>query len=414
MDVRIEKKQPILKKKGVWQLTLALVSGLVAYMLFKPTNASINTASIWSGVVQQGDLQSVSYGFGKLKSNTPRLLTAHSNATVDSILLKPGAVVTPNSILMQLKDESVEQSVRVNQRALLQMENAYRQLEINQTRELLAQQAELEILTAELESAELEVAAQAKLIEQGIISNIDYQRRVLQKRQLTRRLALENQRLTELKRLHSADLEIAESNISSQQGVLDLANYRQQQLTVRAGISGVLQNLSVELGQSVTNGQQLALVGSATDLYALVDVPQSQIQAVSLGQSAVVDTRAGIIQAEVTRIDPIINGGNVRIELSLKSELPLSARPELNITAEIETGLIKNALYIEKPVNAKPHTHVNLFRLDKDGELAVVTAIEYGIESQDKIQIVSGATAAERFILSDMSRWQSHTQISVN
>ena len=414
MDVVITKKNKLLSTNRVLVSAFIGVLILVGYLLFKPAAASINTQSVWFGQVQQGDLKRISSGFGKLKSKEPRLLTAQSNATVERIKLKPGAAVTPDSIILELKDAQVEQAVRVSKRALLQMENAHKQLAINQKRELLAQQGTLELLKAELESAELEVSAQAKLIEQGIVSNIEYQRRLLQKRQLTRRVLLETQRLSQLEELHQANLQIAESNISSSQEALDLATYNLDKLTVRAGIEGVLQNLSVELGQSVAVGQQLALVGSSTDLFALIEIPQSQMQHVALEQSAVINTRSGLIDASVSRIDPVINGGNVFVELTLNSALPNNARPELNITANIETGFIKDALFIEKPVNTNAFSKSSLYKVDEDLHTARLTEIEYGIESRDKIQIVSGATVSERFILSDMSRWQAHALISLN
>ncbi len=413
MDIKVEKKQAFRFRNPIL-IGVAILAFVSVVLIIKPnTSASVHAQDIWTGIVKQGDLHQQVAAFGRLKSRKPRLLTAQSNAIVDEIVLKPGAMVTPNSVIVRLSDPQIEQQVKDAQRELVQIKNQYKQLEINQQREVLSQQARLELLQAELESAELEVKALGQLIEKGIASNIDYQRRVLEQRQLTRRLDIEQKRLSQLEELHLANLAIAQSNIESEQEALTLISEVHQNLTIRAGISGVLQSLDVELGQSVNQGQRLALVGSTTDLYAQVSVPQAYMQQIALSQTVEVDTRAGLISGEVIRIDPVITNGSVQVEVKLNSQLTKNARPELNIAANIHIGTVKNALYIEKPVNAKADTNTTLFMLQQDGDTAIAKTLQYGSEAQDTIQIISGAQPNQRYILSDMSRWQEHAAISI-
>lgn len=383
------------------------------WLLSKPSHAQqIKASDIWSAKVEQGDLTLEVSGFGRLKSKKPRLLTAKSQATVDEIVLKPGAEVTPESIILRLSDPHITQAVRNAKRALTDSQNQYLQTQINQKRELLSQQAELERLRADLESAELEKNAQETLVSKGIVSSIDYQRTELQARQLKRRLDIETARIAQLSELHTANLTIAQSHIHAQQEALDLVQQQQDSLMVKAGIHGVVQSLSVELGQSVNLGQQLALVGSTTDLFAQLNVPQTKMQSIKLGQSVSIDTRRGEIAGEVTRIDPVINNGNIQIEVALNGELTDNARPELNIEGTILVGKMRNALFIKKPVNVKAFSTGTLFKLS-DNQLAVATNVQFGAATGDQIQILAGAEPNEQFILSDMTRWQAHTQVAI-
>ncbi len=413
MDVVLEKKKSFkLNVKLVVGLTVALV--VVLWLAFQPSAAmKVDASDIWIGQVQQGDMKQTVSGFGTLKSKTTRLLTSYSNAVVDEILLRPGAIVTPDSIILKLSDPEIEQAVRNAERTLTQSKNQYLQLEINQQRELLSQQASLEVLRSSLESAELEVLAQSQLIEQGIVSNIDYQRSLLQQRQLTRRVDIEQKRVTQLTDLHAATLAIANSNIKAQEEALALIKQTQERLVVKAGIAGVMQSLSVELGQSVAPGQQLALVGSMSELYALVNIPQAHMQHVAMEQKVTIDTRSGVTTGYVSRIEPVITNGSIQVEVTLTSELTENARPELNISGIIEIGTLSNVLYVQKPINSKPGAEGMLYRLDESGETAIATTVRYGAETKDTIQIVSGASVAQRFILSDMSRWKEHSALSI-
>ena len=412
MDILINtKKRPsyFLIAGSVTVLIIAIV-----WLILQPSaQQRITLDDLWSGEVQQGDLQLQVSGYGRLKSRSPRLLTAHSNATVEEVLLKPGALVEPESVILRLSDPQVSQALYAAEQALTQRTNQYRQLEINQQRELLAQQAELEILRSALESAQLQVNAQNQLIAKGIVSNIDYQRSVLELRQLTRRLDIEQQRITQLRQLHLANLAIAQSNIDAQTTALAHAKHRFDTLTVTAGITGVVQSLAVELGQSVSFGQQLALVGSTTDLYALLSVPQATMQQVALSQSVQINTRSGFIAGKVSRIDPMINNGSVQVEVALNGALTNNARPELNIEGVINTGIRRNVLYIDKPINANPFSEATVFQLNKTGDRAIAKHLQFGHQTNDKIEIVAGAKLAEQFILSDMSRWQAFTTLNV-
>lgn len=412
MDVVLEKKSSSKMRYLISGMIVAFVA--VVWLALQPAAAvKVDATDIWVGEVQQGDMQLSVSGFGSLKSKTTRLLTSYSNATVDQIVLRPGAIVTPDSVVLKLFDPELDQAVKSTQRELTQRKNQYLQLEINQKRELLSQDSVLEELRSSLESVELEVSAQSQLIEQGIVSNIDYQRSLLQQRQLTRRLEIEQKRVTQLTDLHQANLAIAQSNINAQEEALALIRKTQDRLVVRAGIAGVMQSLSVELGQSVTPGQQLALVGSMSELYALINIPQTNMRHVEMDQSVQIDTRSGIIPGYVSRIEPMVTNGSIQVEVTLNGELTANARPELNVSGNINTGTLKNVLYVQKPINSQPRAEGVLYRLDDSGGRAIATKLQYGAETKDKIQIVSGASVNQRFILSDMTRWKAHTALSI-
>jgi len=413
MDVVLEKKKSF--NLGYLPIGIgAAILIIVAWLTIQPAAAvRVDAADIWIGQVQQGDIQQSVSGFGTLKSKTTRLLTSYSNATVDEILLRPGTIVTPDSVILKLFDPELDQAVKTAQRTLTQTKSQYLQLEINQKRELLSEESALELLRSSLESAELEVSAQNQLIGHGIVSNIDYQRSLLEQRQLTRRLDIEQKRVTQLTELHQANLAIAKSNIKAQEEALALIQQTQERLVVKAGIAGVMQSLSVELGQSVTPGQQLALVGSMSELYALINIPQAHMQHVDMNQTVDIDTRSGVISGHVSRIEPLVTNGSIQVEVTLNGELPENARPELNVAGKISTGTLENVLYVNKPINSKADSQGILYRLDESGETAMATTLQYGAETKDTIQIVSGASVNQRFILSDMSRWQDHTALSI-
>ena len=394
----------------------AVLSVLVlsVWSFTQPSGAEkVASNQIWSDTVKRGDLVLEVEGYGKLKSKQQRLLTTPANATVEEILLKPGSLVNKDSIIVRLSNPAISQQVKEAERNHNNAKAIYLQVALKQKRELLAHQALQEQLMSELELAELKVLAEEKLMKKGIVSELSFKRSQLNFRQLSRRIGIEKTRLEQLSEVHLQELAIEQDNIEQQKENVAVITEQFNRLTVRAGINGVVQNLAVEIGQSVALGEQIALVGSVDSLFAMLNISQSDIEFIAVEQLVNIDTRGGSIIGKVQRINPLVKQGMISIEVSLSSKLPKNARPDLNVDGIISTGTLSQVMYIKKPVNASSGMKTQLFKLDKEQSQAVKVAVTYGQESGEYIQILTGAVEHESFILSDMSRWNNSTNITI-
>lgn len=412
-------KTPIKKNKTLQQplLIVTLITVIVVFSgwsFSQPSGSEkVARSQIWTDVVKQGDINLSVEGYGKLKSKEQRLLTTPANATVEEILLKPGALVTVDSIIVRLSNPAIAQQVKEARRQLKNAKTGYLQLELNQQREILAQQADQEELMSELEIGQLKVEAEENLVVKGIVSELTFKRSQLNFRQLSRRINIEKQRLAQLFNVHEKELAISQDHIEQQQEMVLVITDKFERLTVRAGINGVVQSLPVELGQSVVLGEKIALVGSIKQLYAMLSVSQSDMEFIELEQLVTIDTKSGMTTGKVSRINPVVEQGMVAIEVDITGDLPKNARPELNVDGVISTGTLTNVIYIKKPVNASAGSTTTLFKLNNENNQAEQIDIIYGRESGELIQIVSGASFQENFILSDMSRWKESSVISI-
>lgn len=405
MDViKVKKRQgKIFKNK--YQLaaaTAALITALFVWILQTAGTASVSRNDILIERVEQGDLEVITEGFGFLNSNKQQLITTLTQATVKEIVLKPGAHVIADSVIVRLDNPELSQEVENAQQELAQIRANLRQLELNNQREVLNETANVAEMTALYETALLNRQAQEKLIEKGIVSQLAYQESVLEEEQLAKRIAIFQQRNEQLTLVHEESVNIQQERLKQQQGQLNIRQSRLDGLVVKAGFSGVLQRLSVELGQSLAAGQEIALIGSVTDLIALIRVPQSQVQQVAVGQTAVVDTRQDKILGTVTRIDPIVQDNTVEVEISFTEKLPASARPQLNVDAVMIADTLKQIFYIRRPANVKPYSEISLYRLDSNASTAQLRTLKLGRQAGRHIEIISGAEAGDVFIISDL------------
>jgi len=415
MDIKKVTENKSTNQKAKWMIGAVLIVLIVSFWGFSQPSGAEKVASsqIWTDTVKRGDLALEVQGYGKLKSKQQRLLTAPANATVEEILLKPGSLVTKDSVIARLSNPKIAQQVKEAERNYNNAKARFLQTRLKQKRELLSYQALQEQLLSELEIAELKMLAEEKLVKQGIVSELTFKRSQLDFRQLSRRITIEKTRLKQLGEVHQQELAIEQDNIAQQKEKVAVISEQFKRLTVRAGINGVVQNLSVELGQNLDLGEKIALVGSVNSLFAMLSVSQADIELVALEQEVEIDTRGGKISGKVQRINPLVKQGMITIEVSLSGELPKNARPDLNIDGVISTGTLTQVMYIKKPVNASTGMKTELFKLNKADNQAEKIAVSYGQESGEYIQLLNGVSEHDTLILSDMSRWSKTNNITI-
>lgn len=412
MDIikKKNKKSPKLLWKANVLIVLAIITLILAYFVIdRLDEVSIDRQNLLIETVQQGDLDVIVEGYGTLVSDKQQLITSFSPATVKEVLLKPGAQVTANSVIARLENPELVQKVENAEQELILLQANLRQLKLNNQREILDESATLAALTALYDSAELKRKAEEKLVKLGIVSQLTFQQSVLDEKQLKQRIEIYKARLEQLNLVHEESVNIQLERVKQQKGILNIASSRLEKLNVRAGFDGVLQRLSIELGQSLAPGQEVALIGSVTDLIALIRVPQNQAQLVTIGSKVIIDTRRDKIEGLVSRVDPVVENNTVEIEIDLPDTLPASARPQLNVDGVIIADTLQNVLYIKRPAGAKSNTSASLYRLDTNSN-AKSQDIRYGTQAGQFIQITSGASAGEKFIISDLSNIQSTNQ----
>ena len=241
------------------------------------------------------------------------------------------------------------------------------------------------------------------MVKDGIISQLDFQQTLLTEQQLSKRIEILTQRVEQLKSVHLEAVNIQQERIKQQQGLVNVAQNRLDRLDVKAGFDGVLQRLSVELGESLAPGQEIALIGSVTDLIAMIRIPQNQAQQVGIGQVVIIDTRRDEIIGTVGRIDPIVVDNTVNIEVTLPKNLPASARPESSVDGIVIAETLKNITYIERPANVRANASEGIFMVDDLGENAYLKDVIFGRRAGRYIEITSGAKVDQKLILSDLA-----------
>jgi HlyD family secretion protein len=394
-----------MQAKWVYSTILLLSAGLAVsgwWLGYGQSRQFVLAEQVQVSQVRSGNFVQRIDGYGSLQSLSQRLITASENAVVDEILLKPGAVVAADSVILRLKNPQLEQKLQTASTTHQNALTARRKQELEQQREMLEQDSQLADVEAEAQLAALQLEAEAPLAKTGIVSAIEFKRSNVRARQLKQRVLLVRQRLQKLSAVHQQQLQLLDDAAIQAHHELNRVQQQFDNLQVRAGLAGVLQRLPINLGQTVQAGAELALVGSLSPLVAQIRVPQLQANLVQLGAKAEVDSRHGILPGVVNRIDPVVVDGAVQIDIALTGDLPQAVRPMQSIDAVIFGKGQDNVLYLDLPAGASADSKAFVYRM-LSSEKAQRVQVSFGKTADRLVEVHSGLTEGDKVIISALA-----------
>jgi HlyD family secretion protein len=393
---------------------VAILLATLGLSRLRPAAPSIERATIWIDTVKRGPMLRDVKGTGTLVPEEIRWIPAGTNGRVERILIEAGRRVEPDTVVLELSNPELELQALDAEAQLRETRAKYDELAVNLESARLQQTADAAQIKGDYEQAKLDAEIQAQMAKEGLTSNMKLQAAEFQAKKLGGRYEIEQQRLSIAGKSIEAQLSVARSAVERQQATARLKRSQAVALRVRAGISGVLQLVGVEVGQEVTAGMNLARVAQPEKLKAVLRIPETQAHDVQIGHTASVDTRNGVVPAHVVRVDPAVREGTVTVDLALDGPLPKGARPDLTVDGTIEIERLDNVLYVGRPASAQAGSTVGLFRLDPTGREATRTQVKLGRSSVSTVEVLSGLAEGDRVIVSDTSELDAHDRVRLN
>jgi HlyD family secretion protein len=404
------------KKRIVMTVVAALVLGAITVLLsrLKPAAPTVERNLVWIDTVKQGEMLRQVRGLGTLVPEEIRWIAARTQGRVDQILLRPGAPVTTDSVILKLSNPDVEQAATNAESQLKASEAELLNLRVTLQSGVLQAESVAASAKADFEQSRLQAEVNEQLAKDGLISALDLRLSKVRAEQLATRHSIEQRRFQFAKDSIEPQLAVKEAEVDRLRAIARLRRDEVEALAVRSSMNGVLQLLPVEVGAQVNPGFNLARVADPTKLKAEIRVAETQAKDIQLNQPASIDTRNGLVAGRVARIDPSVQNGTVTVDVILSGSLPRGARPDLSVDGTIELERLPNVVNVGRPAFGQERSTVGMFKLEADGTHAVRTQVKLGRSSVNTIEIIEGLRPGDRVILSDMSQWDASDRIKLN
>jgi HlyD family secretion protein len=417
MDIKRPPKSKIKKKiRNAVMIVVGLAAiGGITYGLtkLKPAAPTLDPSTAVIETVKRGEMVRDVRGNGTLVPDVTRWVPAPADGRVERILLKAGVEVDSSSVIAELSNPQLEQQATDTELQVKAAEADRENLKVRLESDSMTQKSAIATINAQYSQAKLQLDADEVLGKQGLVSELTLKISRVNVQDLANRLKVEQERLAVAARSTKAQLNAAESRLQQLRALATLRRQDVDHLKVRAGTNGVLQQVLITEGQQVTPGTNIARVADPTSLKAVLRVPETQIKDMRVGQKAIVDTRNGLIEGQVSRIDPAAREGTFEIDVSLTGPLPASARPDLSVDGTIELERLHDVLKVGRPAFGQAQQTIGMFVLTPDGTEAERRTVKLGRNSVSTIEILEGLREGDRVIISDTSALDSYNRIRI-
>src|SRR2546423_15526005 len=425
MDVkRPQQKNRRRLKLAAYAVLCVLAVALITYGLsrLKPAAPSVSRSTLLTDTVKRGQMLRQVRGNGTLIPEEIRQIAAPVEGRVEQRFVKPGEEVTAGTVLVELSTPTLKQAATDVEYQIKSAEADLNNLRSRLESDRMSQQASLAQVQSEYNQARIQLDADEQLAKEGLVPVLTLRISRVKVEQLANRLGIEQKRMETTKSSAEAQLAAQAARIEQLRAQLRLDEEQVASLQVRAGTSGVLQEVTVEVGQQITPGTNIARVADPSSLKAALQIPETQIKDIALGQPTSIDTRTGggvagggVVEGRVQRIDPAAHNGTVTVDVRLEGQLPQGARPDLSVDGTIELERLDNVLYTGRPATGGgAQGTVTLFRVEPDGRTAVRVPVKLGRTSVSTVEVVEGLHEGDTVILSDTSQWDGFDRLRLD
>lgn len=402
---------PLLRRPRMLWLTggsAGLIVVLVASMALGKASPSVTRSDVWIGTAQLGEMKREIRANGTLVPRQIRWITAGAAATVQQVVVEPGARVQAGTLILQLVNPELQANFEKQKAALAGAEAAVAAQKALLRSQLLDAQAIQAQAESDLLTADIKRVANERAFDKGASAEIEVKQSKITVEQDRKRLDIQRQRIAAIRANIEAQMRAEEARRDEAASALDIARQQVDSLSVRAGIDGILQQVDVEPGQQIASGAKLARVARPDDLIARLQVPEALASDLALDLPVDVDTRNGKVAGRLIRVDPSVRSGSVTVDVAFDKPLPAGVRPELSVEGRVVLGTLTNVVYIGRPYGASSNAAGSLFVIHPGENEAHRVPVRYGAMSSDRAAVPEGLHAGDQAILSDTSQWTGY------
>lgn len=410
-DVKRQKKIRRYIYIGAALLVIVVVTAALARL--KPAAPSVDKSTIWTDTVKRGPMLREVRGLGTLVPETVWVIPAATEGRVEKRYLLPGTPVKANTVILDLSNPQLQQEALDAEYQLKGAQASYEQTKAQLQNQLMDKRTQAASVSSQYRTAEMKKDADESLGRLGLEAQLDVKTAEVQAEELAKENDLAQQEVQTFADSITPQLAVQQANIDQKRALYALKKSQVEQLHVRAGVDGILQELDVDVGQQVTAGAALAKVSQPTQLKASLQIAETQAKDIQIGQKASVDTHNGIIPGHVMRIDPSVANGTRTVDVKLDGALPKGAVPDLSVEGTIEIERLADVLYVGRPVHGDADSTVGLFKVVEGGSEAVRVPVEIGSESVNTVEIRKGLNVGDTVILSDMSAEDNYDRVEL-
>ncbi|RIA44541.1 HlyD family secretion protein [Hephaestia caeni] len=356
--------------------------------------------------------------FIPLRARVTPLVTVYLDAVeggrVEEVLVEDGTSVTKGQMLAVLSNPDLALNLLARQTEVTQQINNMRSQELALEQTRLANTRA--VLEAQLETAKArrQYEREQPLAAKGFVAGKQFA-------DTTDQYAYERKRLAAVKNSQATDERLQASQLAQQSAAaqslesgLEIARRNLDALNLRAPVTGQLSGFSIQVGQSLQQGERIGQVDSPGRNKLIAGVDEFYLGRVAVGQKATVDWGGKSYPTRVTKIYPQVQNGQFQVDLQFLGDEPGDLQRGQTLQAKLTLGDPTPALLIPNGAFYNETGGNWVFVVAPDGTSAVRRPVRLGRRNSESIEVLDGLEPGERVITSPYTGFADKNRLDLD
>ncbi|MCX6560162.1 MAG: efflux RND transporter periplasmic adaptor subunit [Candidatus Aminicenantes bacterium] len=327
-------------------------------------------------------------------------MDAVEGGRVEKIFVEVGSVVKQGDPIVQMENANLLMDIMSREAELSQQSNNLRNTGLSMEQFKLQLSQQLTDIDNQILQQKKLYDRYAELDKDNLISKQSIEQARDQYDYLLKRKDLmEKSQKSELA-LRNSQFESLEQSLTRMQANLDSVKQKQDNLTIKAPIAGVVTALAVEIGQTKTAGQRLGQIDVLNGFKATAAIDEENLPRIEVGAAAEFDYDGRVYTLDVRKIFPEVREGKFQVELEFRGERPKGIKRGQTLHIRIGLGEVTQALLLPRGDYLKASDGDWVYRIDQVAGQAVRQSIRIGRQNAEVVEIVKGLKAGDRVITS--------------
>lgn len=386
--------------------------GAAAWGLNRVVSPSVALADVMVAEVRRGDIANTINAAGVAIPEHEEVVGSPVQTRVAAVHARPGQQVAAGDLLLELDDHTVRLAIDSLREQLAQQENRIVALtqEMNQKHKELA--SSIELLELDLQATQVKQQRFSTLRKSGAVSGEDMLTADLNVKRTEIQLRQKRELVEDARRATATAIEGARLQKNILQKQLEQQTLLLAQTKVRAPFAGMLTSLLTEEGASVAPGQMVAKVSELHNYKVEASVSDFNARVLSPGQPVRVEQGSVVLAGVVHTILPEIQNGTIKLVVKLDQPSHPMLRNKLRVEVNIVTEERKGTLVVDSGPAFNGRGKQPVFVIQ--GGKAHRTMLDIGAADGKAVEILGGAGAGARLIISDTKRFKDVDSIRIS
>jgi HlyD family secretion protein len=410
MDRKIEKKKwPPKKIAGFAAIGLFVI--LVLYIfLFRMNKSTLNvkTERITVSTVTRGPFQEFIPVMGNVLPINTFYLNAVEGGRVEEIYLEAGTFVEEGDEILRLANTNLLLDIMWREAELFQQSNNLRNTRLSMAQYRLRLNQDLAEIDNQLQQQKRTYERYKELVKDNLIPKHEFELAKDQYEYLIRRkeLTIESQK-NDIE-FRQGQIDALEASLNRMQNNLEIVKQKQENLTIKATVSGHLTALEAEIGQSKSPGQPLGQIDVLEGFRVRAGIDEHYIARIETGRTGEFDFAGKSYGLVVKKIYPEVVDNRFEVDMEFADGGPEEITRGQTLHIRLELGGISEAILLPRGGFYQTTGGNWAYVVDESENVATKRRIRLGRQNPNVFEVLEGLEPGDRVITSSYESFGSN------